>query len=199
MQGMENLEQVLDWCGEVGVKYVTTYLFSTENWGRNEQELYYLFNNVFTRAFKEKFPRLIEQNIKFNIFGEIDKFPVGMQQGLTELMEKTRNNTGLVWNACLNYGGRAELVRAVRQIVATGTTVDQITEQTIADNLYSVNIPDPDLVIRTSGEHRLSGFLLWQNAYAELYFPKVFFPAFSKDDFMSAIEWYANRERRYGK
>jgi len=199
MQGMENLEQVLDWCSEAGVKYVTTYLFSTENWGRNEQELYYLFNDVFTRAFKEKFTRLIEKNVKFNIFGEVERFPKGMQQGLRDLVEKTSTNTGLVWNACLNYGGRTELVRAMQRIAGSQMPSEQITEQTITDNLYSAGMPDPDLMIRTSGEHRLSGFLLWQTAYAELYFPKVYFPAFTKADLEQALEWYADRDRRYGK
>ncbi|OGB73811.1 di-trans,poly-cis-decaprenylcistransferase [candidate division Kazan bacterium RIFCSPHIGHO2_01_FULL_44_14] len=199
MQGMETMERVLDWCDKAGVKYVTTYLFSTENWGRGEQELNYLFGDIFTKAFKEKFPRLIEQNIRFNIFGEIDRFPESMRRGLINLVEKTRANTGLVWNACLNYGGRAELVRAVQQIIKSQMPSEQITKQTIADNLYSAGIPDPDLIIRTSGEQRLSGFLLWQGSYAELYFPEVYFPAFTKADLEQALQWYADRDRRYGK
>ncbi len=199
LRGMENLMSIAQWCGEADIKYLTVYAFSTENWNRGEEELAYLFGTVFTKAFAEKFDLLNEKNIKVNIFGELQRFPEKMRRGIEKVIDTTKTNTGAVLNICLDYGGRAELIRVAKKIVEAGMAPEDITEQTIADQLYSAGMPDPDLMIRTGGEHRLSNFLLWQHAYTELYFPEVYLPAFSKKDFDEALEWYASRERRYGK
>ncbi len=199
LQGMENVMNIGGWCGEAGVKYLTVYAFSTENWNRGEEELAYLFGTVFTKAFAEKFELLNERNVRVNVFGQLERFPEAMRRGLENLIEKTKTNTGLVFNICLDYGGRAEITKAVKEIVKKGVGADEVTEQMVGDYLFSAGMPDPDLMIRTGGEHRLSNFLLWQHAYTEFYFPAVFLPAFSKKDFDDALEWYASRDRRYGK
>lgn len=199
MKGMDRVEDLAKWCNDAGVKYLTVYAFSTENWDRTQEELNYLFNQVFDKGFSERFPKFKAENIKVNVFGELDKFPEKMQKGIRNLIEETKDCTGLVFNICLNYGGRTELVRAIKKIVEERIPTGKIEEKTVSDRLYSAGMPDPDLMIRTGGEHRVSGFLLWQQAYTELYFPKVFLPGFTKQDFDEALEWYATRERRYGK
>lgn len=193
------MEDIAKWCKDAGIKYLTVYAFSTENWNRSQAELDYLFNEVFDKGFSEKFPKFKKENIKVNIFGELERFPEKMQQGIRNLAEQTKDCTGLIFNVCLNYGGRAEIVRAIRQIVEEDIPASEIDEKTVSSHLYSAGMPDPDLMIRAGGEHRLSNFLLWQQAYTELYFPKTFLPGFTKQDFDEALEWYANRERRYGK
>lgn len=179
------------------MKYLTTYAFSTENWDRAAEELNYLFGVIFPMGFKKYLPKLLENNVKVNLFGQLDKFPAGMQASVKEMLEQTANNTGLVWNVCLDYGGRAEIARAVKKLVEAG--VSDVTEDTIGEQLFSVGMPDPDLMIRTGGEQRMSNFLLWQQAYTELYFTKVGLPGFTREEFYKALEWYASRERRYGK
>lgn len=198
MKGMDNVENIIDWCIEVDIKYLTVYAFSTENWDRTQEELSYLFNEVFEKGFSEKFPRFNEQNIKVNIFGDLKKFPEKMQKGINNLREETKNNTGLIFNVCLNYGGRTEIVRAVKNIVSEGISVEKINDETIANHLYTAGMPDPDLMIRTGGERRVSGFLLWQQAYTELYFPKAYLPGFNRAEFDKALDWYAARDRRHG-
>lgn len=198
-RGLDAVFEIIRWCSEAGVKYLTTYAFSTENWNRTPGELDYLFNIVFRQGFKKYLPKLIEDNVKVNLFGQSERFPGGMRASIREMLEKTAGNAGLVWNVCLDYGGRAEITRAVKDIVSTGISAEDITEQTVAEHLFSAGMPDPDLMIRTGGEQRMSNFLLWQHAYTELYFPKIYLPGFAKADFDAALEWYANRDRRYGK
>jgi len=199
MKGMDRVEDLAKWCGDAGVKYLTVYAFSTENWDRTQEELGYLFNEVFDKGFSEKFPKFKAENIRVNVFGELDKFPEKMQKGIRNLVEQTKDCTGLIFNVCFNYGGRTEIVRAIKKIVEEGIQTNDIDEKTVSDHLYSAGMPNPDLMIRTGGEHRVSGFLLWQQAYTELYFPETFLPGFTKQDFDEALEWYATRERRYGK
>jgi len=199
LRGLDAVFDVVQWCSEAGVKYLTTYAFSTENWDRIPEELDYLFNIVFQQGFRKYLPQLVEKNVKVNLFGQLEKFPAGMQQSVREMLEKTTSNTGLVWNVCLDYGGRAEIIRAIKKIVSRGMAAEAIDETAVAENLYSAGMPDPDLMIRTGGEHRVSNFLLWQQAYTEFYFPDVYLPDFSREEFNKALEWYAGRERRYGK
>ena len=199
MKGMDRVEDLAKWCSDAGVKYLTAYAFSTENWNRTQEELGYLFNEVFDKGFSEKFPKFKAENIRVNVFGELAKFPEKMQKGIRNLVEQTKDCTGLIFNVCLNYGGRTELIRAIKKIMEEGIPVSEIDEKTVSEHLYSAGMPDPDLMIRAGGEHRVSGFLLWQQAYTELYFPKAFLPGFTKQDFDEALEWYATRERRYGK
>ncbi|MFH0905373.1 MAG: polyprenyl diphosphate synthase [bacterium] len=198
LRGMDNIENIVEWCVKAGIGYLTVYAFSTENWDRSAEELNYLFNVVFPKGFG-KSARFNEQNVRVNLFGSVEKFPAKMQDEIRDLIDKTQENTGLQFNVCLNYSGRTELVQAVQAIMREGTPVDQVIEQTIADHLFSAGMPDPDLMIRTGGEHRLSGFLLWQQAYTELYFPKKYLPEFSEADFREALQWYAERDRRHGK
>ncbi len=199
MKGMDNVENIMDWCIEEGVTHLTVYAFSTENWDREEEELNYLFTKVYNFGFSEKFPKYHKKNVKVNLFGSLDRFPKKMQEGIWDLVNKTKDNTGLVLNVCLDYGGKLEITKAVKEIVAAGTAAEDITSDLIESHLYSAGMPPIDMMIRTGGEHRLSNFLLWQHAYTELYFPTKFLPEFSKEDFAEALEWYASRERRYGK
>lgn len=199
MEGMKNIENISNWCMDRGVKYLTMYAFSTENWNRSAEELDYLFNTVFVTGFNTYMQRLIDLGVKVRVFGEIDRFPQKMQDSIKNMLEKSKDNTGLNMNFCLNYGGRTEIVRAIKNIIKEGIEADAITDETVAQHLYSAGMPDPDLMIRTGGEHRLSGFLLWQMAYAELYITPVALPGFTKENFNEALEWYAGRDRRYGK
>ncbi len=199
LRGTDAVFNIIQWCSEVGVKYLTTYAFSTENWDRPQEELNYLFGIVFEQGIKKYLPQLLKDNVKVNLFGRLDRFPAKMQAVINDLLAKTAGGTGLIWNVCMDYGGRAEIIQAVKKIVEAGVVPEEITDQAITNQMYSAGVPDPDLMIRTGGEHRLSNFLLWQHAYTELYFAEIYLPAFSKKDFDEALEWYANRERRYGK
>lgn len=199
MKGMEVLVDIVKWCAEKKIPYLTAYAFSVENWERPQDELDYLFNQVFDKAFRHHFKELIKNNVKINVFGDISKFPENVQEGVRSISEESRDNTGLVFNVCLNYGGRAEVTRAVKEIVKEGIPPDQISEEVVSDHLYSAGMPEPDLLIRTGGEQRISGFLLWQLAYTELYFPAVGLPGFTKEKFEEALEWYASRDRRHGR
>ncbi|MDD5606130.1 MAG: polyprenyl diphosphate synthase [Patescibacteria group bacterium] len=199
MRGMENIENIAQWCIEKDIKYLTMYAFSTENWDRSPEELDYLFNKVFVTGFRTYMERLAKENVKINIFGEIERFPEKMRAAIKQMVADSQNNTGLNMNFCLDYGGRAEIIRAVKNIVQEGIVPEKIDEAVIANHLYSAGMPDPDLMIRTGGEHRLSGFLLWQMSYTEFYFPQICLPGFTKQDFEEALEWYASRDRRHGK
>jgi undecaprenyl diphosphate synthase len=177
--GTENLRNIIKACVEFGVGYLTIYAFSTENWRRPDEEvsgLMSIFEEVFERELAE----------------------LNRQKKVISGVEKTKNNDKLVLNIAFNYGGRDEIVYAVQQIVAKGVTPDKVTEDLISEHLYTRDIPEPDLVIRTSGEQRISNFLIWQAAYAEWVFPDTFWPDFGRDQLLAAIQEYGNRERRYG-
>jgi len=199
LRGLDAVFNIIQWSQDVGVEYLTTYAFSTENWNRTSEELGYLFGMVFEQGLKRYLPTLIKNNVRVNLFGQLERFPQGMRVGVEDMLRKTAQNTGLVWNLCLDYGGRAEIVRAIKRLVIAGVPVEEIDEQTVADQLYSANMPDPDLMIRTGGEQRLSNFLLWQHAYTEFYYPEVGLPGFTRQDFDAALQWYARRDRRFGK
>jgi undecaprenyl diphosphate synthase len=141
---------------------------------------------------------LHEQNIVFRAIGKLDKLPAGVQKLLADFEGLTKNNTGLIVTTALSYGGREEIVTAVKRIAAKGMSVEDIDDSVVASNLYTVGIPDPDLIIRTSGEMRLSNFLLWQAAYAEFYFTDILWPDFGRDEFMSAVREFEGRDRRFG-
>lgn len=194
------LDKVIDfveWSIGAGVGYVTLYVFSTENWGRSEEELSKLLGEVAMKAISQKFPRLLEMGAKVNVWGSLERFAAPIQKGLQKLMDDSVGNTTIVVNLCMDYGGRAELVRAVQQIVDDGIT--KVDEAAIEQRLFSAGMPDPDLMIRTGGAQRLSNYLLWQHSYSELYFTEKFLPEFEKEDFDAALEWYADQERRLGK
>ena len=199
--GCETLKHILDTCNDMGLKYFSIYAFSTENWKRSEDEVLALMQLI-----RYYIPRLkkkaMTKNTKVLIMGDTSRFHPEIAAMLTDLIETTKNHTGMTFILGLNYGGRDEIRRAVTKIgeeIAAGTLKpEEITEQLISDHLDTAGIPDPDLIIRTSGEKRTSNFLPWQGAYAELEFPEVLWPDFSDDDLIRAIEEYNSRERRFG-
>ena len=200
-QGVETLREVIRHTDDLGIQALTIYAFSTENWNRSKEEVGALMQLILD-FFKSEIDELDEKNVRILILGEKDVFPEKQREVLIEAEQRTGGNTGLTLNICLNYGGRAELVRAAKSIaqdVKDGKLdVSDVTEQTISDRLYTANQPDVDLMIRTSGEMRLSNFLLYQCAYAEFLFPKVLWPDFSVQDYDEALLAYGGRERRFG-
>lgn len=197
-QGFENVRVVLDHAMARGVEVVTVYAFSTENWNRAADEVGYLMD-LFEEFARREADELHKRNVRVRIMGQIDRFRPSLRRLLDEMTAKTAGNTGLAFNMCLSYGGRDEIVRAVQAIVRSGVSADEVTEQVITDHLDSRDLPDPDMIIRTSGEQRLSGFLTWQSVYSELYFTPTPWPAFDAAALDAAIDWYQLRDRRFGK
>lgn len=200
--GVESVRQTIEAAAEIGVKVLTLYAFSTENWNRPKAEVDTLMN-LLVNSLKKELKTLQKNSIQLKAIGDLDKLPVDAQKGLNEVIQKTENNTRMLLNLALSYGSRNEIVEAVKQIskkvVNNELQIENIDEKTINNHLYTVNLPDVDFLIRTSGEHRISNFLLWQAAYAELYFTEVLWPDFKKENFYEAIASYQKRERRYGK
>ena len=200
-QGVETLREVIRHTDDLGIAALTIYAFSTENWNRSKEEVGALMQLILD-FFRSEIDELMEKNVRILILGEKDVFPEKQREVLIEAENRSAKNTGLTLNICLNYGGRAELVRAAKSIaqdVKDGTLdLDAVNEQTISDRLYTTGQPDVDLMIRTSGEMRLSNFLLYQCAYAEFLFPKVLWPDFSVQDYDEALLAYGGRERRFG-
>ena len=199
--GADNLEKITLICNKLGIKYLTVYAFSTENWKRSEEEVSALM--IILKNYIDSFTkRANKDNIVVKILGDTTVLSAGLQKSLKNIIETTKNNTGLTLSIAFNYGGRQELVRATKKIaeqVKNGTLkIEDITEETVSQNLYTAGIPEPDLMIRTSNELRTSNFLPWQLVYTEFYFPDVHWPAFSKDDLLKAIEVYQSRNRRFG-
>ena len=200
-EGAKTLEKIVRYANKIGLKYITVYAFSTENWKRAEDEvsaLMLLLQNYLDDYSK----RADSENIKVKILGDITAFSQGMQKSIINCMERTKNNTGVNFCIALNYGGRNEIVGAVKKIaqeVKEGKIdINQIDETTISDRLYTIAIPDPDLVIRTSGEIRLSNFLPWQTVYSELLFIEKNWPDFTEEDLDNAIIEYQKRTRKFG-
>jgi undecaprenyl diphosphate synthase len=195
--GTENLRRILEACVEFGVKTLTIYAFSTENWGRPQDEVKGLMG-IFDEVFERELAELHRQGVQLRHIGRLE----GVRQSLREKVEKgieaTKYNDKLVLNVAFNYGGRDEIVHAVKAMVADGVDADKIDEDLISRYLYTAGSPDPDLVIRTSGEQRVSNFLIWQAAYAEWVFPDIFWPDFGREELLAAIQEYSRRERRYG-
>jgi undecaprenyl diphosphate synthase len=199
---IQAVTDVTEACGELGIKHLTMYAFSTENWGRPKDEVEGLME-LLVNTLKKELHNLMENQIRLTTIGDLSHLPALCQQNLRDAISATRNNTGLHVILALNYSGRWELTKAVRQIAAEvkegRIEVDRIDEQTLASHLETRGIPDPELLIRTSGELRVSNFLLWQIAYTELYITKTLWPDFRKEDLYEAIYSYQHRERRFGK
>lgn len=195
--GADNVVDIALYAKDRGVKYLTLYAFSTENWKRPEKEVSYLMKLLF-KFIETKMNLLMENNVKLNILGDISKLPEFARKACIEAMEKTKDHDGLYLNMALNYGGRADVVKAVKDIVKEGIDPNDIDEKTISDHLYTKGMPDPDLMIRTGGDYRISNFLIYQLAYTELYFTKVLWPDFTKEEFDLALEDFTKRDRRYG-
>jgi len=199
---IQAVTDVTEGCGELGIKYLTLYAFSTENWGRPKEEVDGLME-LLVNTIKKEIGNLMENQVKLQTIGDISHLPATCQRNLEEAKATTRNNTGLVVQLALNYSGRWEIVNAARKLadeVQRGKIqVEDIDEALFASKLETNAIPDPELMIRTSGELRVSNFLLWQIAYTELYITKTLWPDFRKEDLYEAIYTYQHRERRFGK
>jgi undecaprenyl diphosphate synthase len=195
--GIAVLTPLLETAGQAGVETLTLYAFSTENWARPEQEVSTLMK-LFLETAREKVPELNERGARLRFLGRRDGLPATVLKALNQAEERTAANDRLDVYIALNYGGRSEIVDAARRIAADGLTPEEVDEATFARYLYAPEVPEVDLVIRTSGELRVSNFLLWQIAYAEFYVTDTLWPDFSPDEFVSALESYASRSRRRG-
>jgi undecaprenyl diphosphate synthase len=197
-KGMENAKKIVLHAQKKGVKVITLYGFSTENWNRSETEVNYIMN-LFETFIDRYIGDYNKHGVRFNHIGSLEKLPVSLQKKIKNAIELTKNNTGLIANLALNYGGRDEIKRAIQKIIKKNIKTEEVTLDLISENLDTAGLADPDLIIRTSGEQRTSGFLIWQGAYSELYFPKVDWPDFDAIEFDKAIIEYTKRQRRYGK
>jgi undecaprenyl diphosphate synthase len=195
-EGGESLRAVLRACGELGVKYLSVYAFSTENWLRPKKEVDFLMK-LFSRSIEEELKDIKSEKVKINFLGRLSAFSPALRKKMERAMERTREAKGITVNIMVNYGGRAEIVDAVKEIVNEGKK--NITEELVGKHLYTKGMPDPDLLIRTASEMRISNFLLWQIAYAELYITPVYWPDFREKELMKAIESYQKRTRKFGK
>ncbi|WP_262122703.1 isoprenyl transferase [Anaerococcus sp. Marseille-Q5996] len=195
--GAENVVDIAIHAKKRGVKYLTLYAFSTENWKRPASEVDYLMK-LLIKFVEKKIDQLMEEDCKINFLGDLSALPDATRKAVNKALEKTKNNKSLYINIALNYGGRDEIVHAVKNIVEKGYRPDEITEELISENLYTASIPDPDLLIRPGGELRISNFLIYQIAYSELYFTDVLWPDFDEDELDKALEAFANRNRRFG-
>jgi len=200
-EGAKTLEKIVRYANKIGLKYITVYAFSTENWKRSEEEvsgLMMLLQNYLADYAK----RADTENIRVKVLGDITALSDGMQKSIENCVERTKNNTGVTFSIALNYGGRTEIQDAVKQIikdVKLGNISEQeINEELISKYLYTKDMPDPDLIVRTSGEIRLSGFLTWQSVYSELYFIQKNWPDFTEQDLDEAIQEYNKRTRKFG-
>jgi len=200
--GATAVKRTVEQCARLGIPFLTLYAFSTENWNRPKFEVDMLMK-LLVKALKKEVKSLHENNIKLNAIGNLDLLPTSVRKELTEVLDKTKDNTRLTLTLALSYGSRNELVEATKvlcdKVKNNIISIDAIDESVINKHLYTHNLPDVDLLIRTSGEQRISNFMLWQIAYAELYFSEVLWPDFSNEHLHKALETYQNRERRYGK
>lgn len=202
--GMKSLKATVRACGELGINYLTVYAFSTENWKRPEDEVSGIFK-IMVLYIKKELKELNDENVRVNVIGEWSAIPQDAKESLMTAVETTKDNTGLVFTIALNYGGRREIVDAVKALAAAkaadGENIENlvdITEEELGAYMNTGLMPDPDIIIRTGGEMRLSNFLLWQCAYSEFIFTDVFWPDFDKAELVRCIETYNNRHRRYG-
>ena len=200
-EGVEALKRTLRLCSDWGIGSLTAYAFSTENWNRPGEEVSFLMT-LFERVLAKELKALEQEQVRIRFLGDLEQLPEGLQQLIQDATDRTASNTGIRFNVCTNYGGRRELVRAARllaQEVASGARdPDSIDEQAFASKLLTAGEPDPDLLIRTSGEQRISNFLLWQLAYAELHITDVLWPDFDETALVSALMDFQNRQRRFG-
>ena len=200
-QGGKTVESICEEAYRLGIKYVTVYAFSTENWSRPEDEVSALMN-LLRNYMKDCVKQAEKNKMRVKVIGDISRLDVDLQESIRVLEKESENNTGLRFQIALNYGGRDEVLRAVKKaaakLVAEGKSVEDMTMEDIGASLDTAEIPDPDLIIRTSGEQRLSNFLMWQSAYSEFYFTDVLWPDFMPEHLEQAIEEYCRRNRRFG-
>jgi len=196
--GTENLRRIIRATVEFGIKYLTIYAFSTENWGRPPEEvkgLLYILEDVIDRELNE----LKEEGVQLRHIGRLERLAPALQEKVLDAIDMTKDNDRLILNIAFNYGGRDEIVQAIQRMMKDGVPPEKVTDELVNQYLYTAGVPDPDLIIRTSGELRVSNFLIWQAAYSEWYITPTYWPDFDKEEYRRALEAFAQRERRYGK
>ena len=200
-QGVETVRRITTAASDLGVKYLTLYTFSTENWKRTSEEVSGIFG-LLVKYVASELAEICEKNVKICVLGDYEALPEAARNSMQKALDDTKDNTGMQFNIALNYGSRAEILRAANRIVAEHGATVEFTEELLSRYLYTGdengNIPDPDLIIRTSGEERLSNFLLWQCAYSEFAFTDTLWPDFSPEEFQQIVESFGTRERRFG-
>lgn len=196
--GTENLRRIIKASVEFGIRYLTVYAFSTENWDRPEEEVTGLMG-IFDEVFDRELAELHRQGAQLRHIGRLDRVSESFRQKVLNGIETTKNNDRLILNVAFNYGGRDEIVQAIKAILRDGVAPEDVSEELVSRYLYTSDSPDPDLVIRTSGEMRLSNFLIWQSAYSEWVFPDIYWPDFGREELLAALQEYSQRERRYGR
>jgi undecaprenyl diphosphate synthase len=195
--GVENIRRVLEACVRFGVQILTIYAFSTENWDRPQAEVRTLMG-LLAQALRREVPELHRNGVRLRHLGRLDRLPERLQRAIKDAIELTRHNDRLVLNVAFSYGGRAEIVDAIKQIIGAGIPAEAVTEALVSEHLYTAGQPDPDMIIRTGGEFRLSNFLLWQAWYAEYYSTPVYWPDFDESELYKALAIFGQRKRRYG-
>jgi undecaprenyl diphosphate synthase len=201
--GTKSTVDLVDHCVHLGVEFLTIYVFSSENWNRPESEVSFLVEQLLVQMIDQEMDHLMEKSVRLQAMGDLSKLPAVSRERLQQAIEQTAHNTKMQLNLAISYGGRLEIVHAVQAIaqkIASGELNPmEIGEQTIANHLYLPGVPDPELMIRTGGEQRISNYLLWQAAYSELYFTDTLWPEFSPEHLDDALHYYATRQRRFGK
>lgn len=196
--GTENLRRIIEACIEFGIPYLTIYAFSTENWGRPQEEvqgLMRILEDVIDRELQE----LNDQGVQLRHIGRLDRLDPGLREKVLYAVDYTKHNQRLVLNVAFNYGGRDEIICAIQRMINDGIKAEEVTDDLVSQYLFTAGVPDPDLIIRTSGELRGSNFLIWQGAYCEWFFTPTYWPDFDKTEFLLALEEYSHRQRRYGR
>ncbi len=197
-KGVDAFVETVRGCAGLGVKHVTVYAFSTENWRRPDDQKKLLMT-LFKRMARERINELIDIGARLNFIGRVEDFPKAVVEMFRLAEKKTEKGEKIVVNVAVSYGGRAEIVDAVKKIVEFGLDQEKITEESLARHIYAAGQPDPELIVRTSGEKRLSGFMLWQSAYSELYFTDINWPDFDGNELQKALEYYQNTKRNFGR
>lgn len=195
-RGLEKVKELISWAKNRGIKILTLFVFSTENWKRPKKEVNYLMRLIKKTFNKKHIEKINREDIKVQVIGQREKLAKPIQKIIKEAEELTKNNKGMIVNFALSYGGRAEIVEAIKKIIKKKISPEKITEETIKENLWTFDV---DLIIRTGKEQRISNFLIWQAAYSEFYFCKKYWPDFTEKDFDEALADYANRQRRFGQ
>jgi undecaprenyl diphosphate synthase len=195
--GTENLRRIITACVEFGIKYLTIYAFSTENWGRPREEvdgLMHILEDVIDKELAE----LNKEGVQLRHIGRLERLDPKLQEKVLEAIELTKSNNRLILNVAFNYGGRDEIVCAIQRIIKDGVKPEQVNSDLVSKYMFTVGVPDPDLIIRTSGELRVSNFMIWQGAYSEWYVTSVYWPDFNKEELQKALDTFSQRDRRYG-
>jgi len=196
--GVNALRRIVECCADEGVRILSVYAFSTENWGRPREEVDALMR-IFWETIRSDLQKLHRNGVRLRHLGRLEELAPDIQKAVKYSVDLTKDNQGVTLNVCFNYGGRAELIDAIRQIILDGVAPEQVNEELVSNYLYTRGLPDPDLIIRTASEMRLSNFLIWQSAYSEYYATPTLWPDFSRKDFIQALDAYSHRQRRFGR